>query len=137
MRKCLIGFHDTDNKLLYLTKPLHFAKVPLMDWNTAQNKGLVQAVLALRTPDEARRFLRDLMTETEIEEFGKRFGRKPTITGEESPTAWLVDTRAAQELFGPPRVPLSAMLDWQADWIARGMPDLGKPTHFETRDGKY
>jgi nucleoside-diphosphate-sugar epimerase len=71
------------------------------------------------------------------EEFGKRFGRKPTITGTEAPTAWLVDTRAAQKLLGPPRVPLSAMLDWQADWIARGMPDLGKPTHFETRDGKY
>src|SRR3954463_12137354 len=71
------------------------------------------------------------------EEFGKRFGKKPTITGTEAPTAWLVDTRAAQNLFGPPRVPLSAMLDWQADWIARGMPDLGKPTHFETRDGKY
>ena len=71
------------------------------------------------------------------EEFGKRFGRKPTIAGKEAPTAWLVDTRAAQKLFGAPRVPLAAMLDWQADWIARGLPDLGKPTHFETRDGKY
>ena len=71
------------------------------------------------------------------EEFGKRFGRKPTISGKEAPTAWLVDTREAQKLFGPPRVPLAAMLDWQADWIARGMPALGKPTHFETRDGKY
>jgi nucleoside-diphosphate-sugar epimerase len=70
-------------------------------------------------------------------EFGKRFGRKPTITGKEAPSAWLVDTRAAQKLFGAPRVPLAAMLDWQADWIARGLPDLGKPTHFETRDGKY
>jgi nucleoside-diphosphate-sugar epimerase len=71
------------------------------------------------------------------EEFGKRFGRKPTITGKEAPTAWLVDTEMAQKLFGPPRVPLGKMLDWQADWIERGMPDLGKPTHFETRDGKY
>ena len=71
------------------------------------------------------------------EEFGTRFGKKAVITGEEAPTAWLVDTREAQKLFGPPRVPLSAMLDWQADWIARGLPDLGKPTHFETRDGKY
>jgi nucleoside-diphosphate-sugar epimerase len=70
-------------------------------------------------------------------EFGKRLGKKPTITGKEAPSTWLVDTRAAQKLFGAPRVPLSAMLDWQADWIARGMPDLGKPTHFETRDGKY
>jgi nucleoside-diphosphate-sugar epimerase len=71
------------------------------------------------------------------EEFGKRFGKKPAITGTEAPTAWLVDTRAAQALFGPPRVPLAAMLDWQADWMARGMPDLGKPTHFEQRDGSY
>lgn len=44
-----------------------------MDWNTKENKALVSAVLALKSPDEARRFLRDLMTETEIEEFGKRF----------------------------------------------------------------
>ena len=71
------------------------------------------------------------------QEFGKRFCKKPAITGKEAPTAWLVDTREVQKLFGPPRVPLAAMLDWQADWIARDMPDLGKPTHFETRDGKY
>jgi len=71
------------------------------------------------------------------EEFGKRFGKPAKITGQEAPTAWLVDTSAAQRLFGQPRVPLDAMLDWQADWIARGLPDLGKPTHFETRDGKY
>src|SRR3954468_2757813 len=70
-------------------------------------------------------------------EFGKRFKKKTRVKGKESPTAWLVDTRAAQKLLGAPRGPLSAMLDWQADWIARGMPDLGKPTHFETRDGKY
>jgi len=71
------------------------------------------------------------------QEFGKRFGKQPSITGKEAPTAWLVDTTAAQRLLGAPRVPLAAMLDWEADWMARRMPDLGKPTHFETRDGKY
>jgi len=70
-------------------------------------------------------------------EFGKRFGKKALITGTEAPTAWLVDSRAAHELLGAPRVPLATMIDWQADWIARGMPVLGKPTHFEARDGKY
>jgi nucleoside-diphosphate-sugar epimerase len=70
-------------------------------------------------------------------EFAKRFGKKEIITGKEASTAWLVDTTAAQKLFGPPRVPLGTMIDWQADWIARGLPSLGKPTHFETRDGKY
>ena len=71
------------------------------------------------------------------QEFGRRFGKKPAFTGAESPTAWLVDTTQAKKLFGAPRVPLADMLDWQADWIARAMPGLGKPTHFETRDGKY
>jgi len=70
-------------------------------------------------------------------EFGKRFGKKAEITGAEAPTAWLVDTREAQKLLGAPSVPLATMIDWQADWIRRGMPGLGKPTHFETRDGKY
>ncbi len=43
-----------------------------MDWNNKENKILIQAILALKTPDEANRFLRDLMTEGEIEEFSKR-----------------------------------------------------------------
>jgi hypothetical protein len=70
-------------------------------------------------------------------EFGKRFGKKAVVTGNEAPTAWLVDSRAAQKLLGAPRVPLAVMIDWQASWIERGLPGLGKPTHFETRDGKY
>ena len=71
------------------------------------------------------------------QEFGRLLGKKVTVTGTEAPTAWLVDTSEAQRLFGAPRVPLERMLEWQADWVARGLPSLGKPTHFETRDGKY
>jgi len=71
------------------------------------------------------------------EEFGRRFGKPARITGTEAPTAWLVDTRAARALLGEPRVALATLIDWQADWVARGLPGLGKPTHFETRDGKY
>jgi len=44
-----------------------------MDWNKPKNKQLIRALLSLRTPDEARRFLRDLLTPEEIEEFAKRF----------------------------------------------------------------
>ena len=71
------------------------------------------------------------------EEFGRRFSRKPTFSGKEADTAWLVDTTQSQRLFGPPRVPLETMIDWVADWVGRGQPSLGKPTHFEARDGKY
>jgi len=71
------------------------------------------------------------------EELGRRLGKRPRIEGREAPTAWIVDTAAAQRLLGAPRVPLEAMLDWTADWVARGGPSLGKDTHFGTRDGKY
>lgn len=71
------------------------------------------------------------------EEFGKRLGKAPKLTGAEAGTAWIADTTASQRLFGPPRVPLAKMIDWVADWVSRGGPTLGKDTHFGTRDGKY
>jgi TrpR-related protein YerC/YecD len=43
-----------------------------MDWKTPEKKKLIKAVLSLGSPDEARRFLRDLMTKGEIDEFAKR-----------------------------------------------------------------
>ncbi len=43
-----------------------------INWNKKVNNQLLQAILSLETADEAKRFLRDLMTEGEIEEFGKR-----------------------------------------------------------------
>lgn len=70
-------------------------------------------------------------------EFGQRFGRAPMFAGEEAPTAWLIDTARAQVLLGPPRVPIETLIDWTADWVQRGGPSLGKPTHFQARDGKY
>ena len=31
----------------------------------------------------------------------------------------------------------SQIMDWTADWVSRGGATIGKPTHFETMDGKY
>ena len=42
-----------------------------MKWNK-ENKRLVQAVIAIQNANEAKCFLRDLMTENEIIEFSKR-----------------------------------------------------------------
>ncbi len=43
-----------------------------MNWKTSENKKLVEAFLTLKSPAEAQAFLRDLMTEKEIDEFAKR-----------------------------------------------------------------
>lgn len=69
--------------------------------------------------------------------FGERFGREPRIVGDEAATAWLSNASRAFELLGRPKVALETMIDWTADWLARDMPSLGKPTRFEGRDGSY
>ncbi len=68
---------------------------------------------------------------------GARLGREPIIVGEEEPTAWLTDTSQATKLFGLPIVDTAQLIAWSADWVARSMPSLGKPTKYEVRDGRY
>ncbi len=51
-----------------------------MDWKSNESKKLIQAILAIKTDDEAKRFLRDLMTEKEIEEFSNRLKAAEMLT---------------------------------------------------------
>ena len=68
---------------------------------------------------------------------GELLGRAPRFAGEESPTALLGNSAALCAKLGPPSVPLKAMLPWIAHWVKLGGRNLGKPTHFEVRDGNY
>jgi TrpR-related protein YerC/YecD len=51
-----------------------------MNWKDKRKQKLIQAILTLKTSDEIKRFLRDLMTETEIEEFSKRLQAAEMLT---------------------------------------------------------
>jgi nucleoside-diphosphate-sugar epimerase len=70
-------------------------------------------------------------------QLGARLGREPVLVGTEQPTAWLTDTSQATKLFGLPIVDTAQLIAWTADWVARAMPSLGKPTKYEVRDGRY
>ena len=70
-------------------------------------------------------------------EFGKLFGVNVTFTGTEAQTALLNNSQAAHKLFGPPRVGVGLINQWIAEWMKEEGRLLGKPTHFEVRDGKY
>ena len=71
------------------------------------------------------------------EQFGELLGRKPVIVGQEAPTAWLTDASHSFELLGPVTVSLDEMVAATALWVKRGGATLGKPTHFDSRDGKF
>jgi nucleoside-diphosphate-sugar epimerase len=70
-------------------------------------------------------------------EFGRRFGKEPVFSGEESPSALLNNAAKSHRLFGYPRVTLQEMIGATADWIQKGGALLAKPTHFQVRDGKF
>jgi len=78
-----------------------------------------------------------LSVRTLAEELGNRLGKQPRFSGSEGALAWLNDASFSHAKFGPPPTPLSDILDWTAAWLQQGGPTLGKPTHFETGDGKF
>jgi hypothetical protein len=71
------------------------------------------------------------------ERLGRLLGRKPLFTGTEAATALLSNAGRACSLFGQPRVAADQLLAWVAGWLRQGGPTLNKPTHFETRDGRF
>jgi nucleoside-diphosphate-sugar epimerase len=68
---------------------------------------------------------------------GELLGKPPNLQGSEESTALLSNARKAISQFGPPEVSLEEATQWVAHWVKIGGPTLGKPSHFETRDGRF
>jgi nucleoside-diphosphate-sugar epimerase len=68
---------------------------------------------------------------------GELLARAPRFSGSESATAFLGNATRLCAALGPPPTPLDPILAWTAHWVKQGGRDLGRPTHFEVRDGKY
>jgi nucleoside-diphosphate-sugar epimerase len=66
-----------------------------------------------------------------------RMNKTPRFVGEESGTSLLNNGQMGHRTFGPPQVSIETLIEWTADWISRGGASLDKPTHFETRSGKF
>jgi hypothetical protein len=71
------------------------------------------------------------------ERFGQLLGRTVTFTRTEAPDALLSNAKLSHQLFGPPRVSVDQLMEWIAGWVLGGGTDLGKPTRFEIRDGRF
>jgi len=68
---------------------------------------------------------------------GELLGKPARFCGTETATAFLGNSEKLSAELGPPATPMESMLRWTAQWVKQGGRTLGKPTHFEVRDGSY
>ncbi len=113
-------------------------------WQRDANDMIIRS-LALRDSSLAETPMRPLnLTGTErlsvralAQRLSELMDRPVEIVGDEAQTALLSDTSRMVETLGAPATPLDTVLRWTAGWVEAGRPTLGKPTHFEVRDGQY
>jgi hypothetical protein len=80
----------------------------------------------------------DILSVKEVAlEFGNLFNVKVNFVNKEAQTALLNNAGKSFEIFGKPKVPVKQVIKWIAGWLSDEKGILGKPTHFEVRDGKY
>jgi nucleoside-diphosphate-sugar epimerase len=108
-------------------------------WQPEANAMALQAFAAAAAP---ARFLNVAGAEVlrirdACEGFARRFGRPARFTGAEAPDALISNGALGWSLLGRPAVSADTMMDWIAAWVARGGATLGKPTHFEVRNGRF
>jgi nucleoside-diphosphate-sugar epimerase len=108
-------------------------------WQGDANARAIQCLAHTSSPPVALNVtgLERVGTRWLAERFGKAFGRAPIITGEEGKIAWLFDASRSYDLFGPPSVSIDEMIEATAMWVQKGGVTIGKPTHFEVRDGNF
>ena len=107
-------------------------------WQGDANTQALRALRVCTTPMSGLNVSGPMQRVRDLAEgLARRLGRSPRFVGKEAEDAWVIDCRESVRLFGPPSVSITTLLDWTADWVARGGASLGKATHFETRDGRY
>ena len=92
--------------------------------------GAVEPAQCQRPRDRQRALARRSLRPAPRQGAGLRRRRSARTAG------WSMPAQAMR-LFGYPSVPLARLVDWTADWVARGLPSLGKDTHYDTRDGSF
>ncbi|HTU89770.1 MAG TPA: NAD-dependent epimerase/dehydratase family protein [Gemmataceae bacterium] len=71
------------------------------------------------------------------EQFGQLLSQRVVFQGQESAEAFLSNAQQAHRWFGYPRVCAAQMMEWIAAWVRADGVNLGKPTHFDVRNGCF
>lgn len=108
-------------------------------WQGDSNNFVLQSLLQTGSP--ARIFNiagEETLSVREVaQKFGELFDTPVDFVGKEAGTALLSNAKLVFGLFGKPIVSTGEIIKWTADWLKEDKKLLGKPTHFEVRDGKY
>jgi nucleoside-diphosphate-sugar epimerase len=108
-------------------------------WQRDANELILRALPLATTPATAYNLSRpESFSVREIAtRFGALLGRAPIFSGSETETALLGNAAKLCAALESPATPMENILPWIAGWVKHGGHDLGRPTHFEVRDGKY
>jgi len=108
-------------------------------WQGDANEIAIRALLACGTPPAVYNVTgpETVSVRYAAEELGRRLGKQPIYTSEESSEALLSNASAAMQRFGYPSVALQTLFDWTAAWVKRDGKTINKPTHFQEREGKF
>jgi nucleoside-diphosphate-sugar epimerase len=108
-------------------------------WQGDANDMILRSLALAHTPPQAYNLSGPQIhsVRTLAEQFGEVMGKTVNFTGSEAATALLGNCEPICALLGNPETPMDVLIRWTADWIQRQGRLLGKPTHFEVRDGRY
>ena len=108
-------------------------------WQGDANDLILRSLALARTPPEPLN-----LTHPKIQpvrslavKFGEIMGRDVQFVGHEADNALLGNPTRLCAQLGEPATPLDRVMRWTAHWILHQGRLLGKPTHFEVRDGNY
>jgi nucleoside-diphosphate-sugar epimerase len=107
-------------------------------WQGDANDMILRAFALVQSPPRVLNLTGPVLSVREVAlRFGQLLGKPARFTGTEADTALLSNPDRACTLLGQPPTPAELMIRWTAAWIEHGGRLLDKPTHFETRDGRY
>jgi nucleoside-diphosphate-sugar epimerase len=107
-------------------------------WQGDANDMILRATALARSPPLVLNLTGPVQSVREVAlRFGELLARPARLVGVEAGTALLSNPAQAYTLLGPAPTPVDQVIRWTADWIKHGGRIFDKPTHFETRDGKY
>ena len=108
-------------------------------WQGDANDLILRSLALARTPPEPWNLtgpqihsVRELALK-----FGELLGKRVQLVGSEAGSALLGNPARLCAQLGKPGMPVEVVMRWVAHWISHTGRLLGKPTHFEVRDGRY